>query len=787
VFSFVAGLSGISLLTWGAMLGGISFEVFSVSMQWALGVFFAVAAILDVRRPVADNAPAMPATAVGPYIQRALAAVAIVLAVVALIQSPRFDYHQDSFDHIGYVRHIAEENSLSPHGVLAPPVEAPEGGAKADPRKGTFQPVAALAARMAGVDPIDAWRVMPAVFFPVAFLAFVWFCAAFLPDRRLVLACAALFLLFQGGTGVLHGREFANGQGIWLVFYWTLVPLCLRYAVSGARRNLSAVLVLLAGGAFMHVGVLTHAAVLLASLLLFYRWLRLDRQAVLTLCAWGAGIAAVALVWKVATSIGGGNQIHAHPQGLMYVGGGMFVASPVEVLRQNGLVFFGGLVMLPFLVLAARRHGEAKLQIAFAAIPIAVCFIPPLVVLLYQSATYMVFRTLLNVPAFAIVAASVYWLASWSRRRAWWTRAAAALALLVWAWLFLAPSIGAFDRAFDAGLARRDAEPLMERYDDLIRYMRSRPDDSVVLTDPKTSYLLSAATDHQFVAILEQHGNPNDPFAFDRLTAVRDVLSPFVFLSEAAAACERYGVDFVVVNGRLRDSAPGFLFDWSPALYPQTRKKLSALETRFRPLFEDGDITVYLYYPGSIPPDVWIPEDTPLDFGVSGLRNCTIRSPGDEFYISQVAVSPGRVLPGETVKVSLGYELSDGLAYGLPFIVHIRFDHESIAGDVEGYPMDKHVRRLRERRSGHKLRFRFDHRPFGGLLAADRWPAAVMFYESFPVKLSSTLEPGRYTVDISIARETRLPNFELRDFVFNQDHYSGTRCMQIEVTRQLER
>ena len=787
MFSFVAGLAGISLLTWVAMLAGISFDVFSVSMQWALGVFFAAAAILDARRPVAGGAPELPAAAVGLHLQRALAAVAIVLAAVALIQPPRFDFHQDSFDHVGYVRHIAGENSLSPHGVLAPPVDAPRDGVEADPRKGTFQPVAALAVRMSGVDPIDAWRVMPAVFFPVAFLAFVWFCAAFLPDRRLVLACAALFLLFQGGAGVLHGREFANGQGVWLVFYWTLVPLCLRYAVSGGRRNLSAVLVLLSGGAFLHVGVLTHAGVLFASLLFFHRWLRFDRRAVMTMCAWGAGIAAVVLVWKVTTSIGGSNEIHAHPQGLMYVGGGMFVASPVEVLRQNGLVFFGGLVMLPFVLLAARRHREARLQLAFAAIPIAVCFVPPLVVLLYQSATYMVFRTLLNVPAFAIVVASVYWLASWSRRGAWWTRAAASMAILAWAWLFLAPSIGAFERAFDSRLSGRNTEPVMERYDDLIQYMRSRPDGSVVLSDPKTSYLLSAATDHQFVAILEQHGNPNDPFAYDRLTAVRDVLSPFVFLSEAAAACERYGVDFVVVNGRLRDDAPGFLFDWSPALYPQTREKLLALETRFRPLFEDGDITVYLYYPGSNPPDVWMPEDTPLEFGVDGLRNCAVRSPGDDFYISQVAVSPGRVLSGETVKVSLGYEMSDALAYGLPFIVHIRFDHESIAGDVAGYPMDKHVRRMRERRSGRQLRFRVDHRPFGGLLAADRWPAAVMFYESFPVKLPATLEPGLYTVDISIARETRLPNFELRDFVFNQDQYSGTRCMKIEVTRQLER
>jgi hypothetical protein len=790
VVGFTAGLAGLSLLTWPAKLAGVTFGAYSVVVQWALAVFFAVALVVDARTRAAGRRQQpdeeAPAGRMSAPVQSALLAVSVVLALVSLGQPPFLDYRQDSLDHIGYVRHIGSENSLTPGGVLAPPEDADARAVKEDPRKGTFHPVVALAARMSAVDPIDAWRTLPAVFFPLAFLAFTWFCACFLPKRGLVWGCAVLFLLFQGGTGVLHGMEFANGQAIWLVFFWTLVPMCLRcVSPSGERRrNLATTLAVFAGGALMHIGVLTHVAVVMATLLLFHRWLGLAAGAVVRLCAWGGAVAVVVLGWKVATSIGAGNEIHVHPQGLLYVGSRMFVASPVEVLRQNGLVFFGGLVLVPFLLFAARGHPSVRLQLSFAVIPFVVCFFPPLATPLYDLAAYMVFRTIVNVPAFAVVATAVYLLTVWSRRRGWAARVVAAVILLVWSKLFLVPAAAAFSRAREDRNVRREAPALFERYADLIAFMTNRPGGSVVLSDPKTGYLLSAATDHRFVAVLEQHGNPNDPYAFDRMEAIRDVLSPFTYLSQAVAACERYGVDFVVVNGRLRDDGIPLLSVWSPALLDQARVKLGALAERFRPMYETDDLSVYLYYPGPVPADQWTPEGTPPLFGVIDLHKCTVRAPGDVFYISEAGVSPEVVLPGETVEITLGYEMPQGVSYGLPYVVHIRFDHHRIAIEGDGYFLDKQVRRFRERRGGYRLRHRVDHRPFGGLFPIDQWPAAVLFYETIPVKLPPTMEPGPYVVEFSIGRESLLPNFVLRDFLYNRDHYSGLECLSIEVTKQ---
>ena len=157
------------------------------------------------------------------------------------------------------------------------------------------------------------------------------------------------------------------------------------------------------------------------------------------------------------------------------------------------------------------------------------------------------------------------------------------------------------------------------------------------------------------------------------------------------------------------------------------------------------------------------------------------------FYISQVGVEPERVLPGETVLVTLGYEMPDGVPYGLPYVVHVRFDHHSITFEGEGYPFDKQLRRYRERRGGYLLRYRVDHHPFGGFFPVDQWPVGVLIYDTFPVRLPRTLKPGTYTVEINIERETRFPNFTLRDFIYNRDHYSGVECLTIDVTRQLVR
>jgi hypothetical protein len=276
-----------------------------------------------------------------------------------------------------------------------------------------------------------------------------------------------------------------------------------------------------------------------------------------------------------------------------------------------------------------------------------------------------------------------------------------------------------------------------------------------------------------------------DCFALDRLVAVRNVLSPYVAGEEAILACDRYDVDVVVCNGRMRREQGDFLFDWDAAFYGPARHKFSSMPSSFRPLFESGDITVYAYTKTSRSTEEWYPETTPVSFDGTGLKPCRVGSAGQGFEIGSVGVSPDEVVSGETLDFGIGYEMYDAHAYDLPPLVHIRLDHETM-GEGE-YPGEKYVRRYIERRSGRTLRVRVDHSPFGGVFAVDCWPVAVPFYERFRAKLPPGMAVGNYSVEFRVVQETLLPNFTVRDLLYNRDHYSGQACATLRVASQVER
>ena len=594
VLWFASGLALTSLVTWLCILAGLSFGFYSVVLQWGLALVFTAALVLGPNPPGKEENTRYPTGLPGVSLDRGrqwfLILVAAVVTVIAAVYPTKMNLGQDAPDHIGYIRHIITENALEPEGVLVLP-EAGEDGlvpkAGPDPRKGTVHPVVALAARLAETDPVRAWPLFGVFILPVAFLSFCWFCSVFLPRPELVSVCALLFLMFQGGIGFLYSTEAANGRNIAMQFYWILSPLSLLYVTAPGKKPLILLLIVFLGGAAAHIGTALHFLVLLATLFVFHRWLGLDRRSVVRLCLWGVGAALLMLAWKFLHTSGAGNLIHTHPNRLMYVGEDWFVVSPFYVLRRHGLIYLGALVMIPFLLLA-RDNREARYTVAYAVLPCLLCFVPVVTVFVFRFAAYMTFRSLLNVPAFAAVVTSVSLLATWSRRRGWPFRIGAAVVLLLWSAVFVIPGLNGYTDELNRQIESRGDPTVFESHADLIDFLRSRPDNSVVLSDPKTSYMISAATNHRVVAVGGPHGNPHDPIAMQRLADIRDVLSPFTLLSSAVAACERYGVDFVVVNGRIGGAPTEFLMNWDPALSDMTIAKLNQLNTRFRPSLNHG-------------------------------------------------------------------------------------------------------------------------------------------------------------------------------------------------------
>ena len=447
-------------------------------------------------------------------------------------------------------------------------------------------------------------------------------------------------------------------------------------------------------------------------------------------------------------------------------------------------MFLGGLVCVPFLALSARRRDDARAIVAASLVPFVVAFVPWIATALYERGSYMVFRSLLQVPAMSAIVVTGATLAAGvraRRRAAWWIGVPAAL---LWIAVFIRPVPGAVvgdvrARIHEAGLKR---SPAISQQ--LIDVVAGLPAGSVILSDPATSYVLSAYTSQRFVAVYQQHGNPRDPFALDRIQAVRDVLSPYVMPSVAVEACRRYGVNYVVVNGDPPRDGSHFLSVWKPAAYPVTLRRMLSMGDSFARVDSVAHACVYRFEPAAPVDRAWEAQDQPVVVASPALSPCGIDSPNGAFQVTGINVDPERVLPGDTIQVTVGYQRDAPGPYRMPVLMHLRFDHADLDNARE-FPGEKQWRRARAGRSGERSRFRVDVYPGHGSYDPDLWPAGVDLCETFAVVVPPAARTGTYRVELSLAYDTQVPNFHVRDLLFNRDHYSGMNCGSLQVVDRM--
>ncbi len=762
-FAFFLTLSMHAIVSESFRLAGASFPTYAGGLTWILLACFGATALVSLRSGRGARIPSLRAR-----YWVAGAGVAALVAIAAWSRGP-FTVQEDAFDHIGYVGRIIDFNSMRPDGVLAMPHDATR-SLPPDLRKGALHPCIAWVATTANADPALVWSLLSWVLYPAFVLAFVAFTRSVASTRGVVAAAIALFMLSYGGSAFQLAHAAAYGQNLAAAWYWVLAAAVL----SGRGRMRAGSLVLAFGGTLAHVGVAVHVGILAATLVVFARWLRIGfRAAGLTASMLLAGVVA-GLAVRGALTAAPADAMHAHVQGVLFVGERLFVVSPMEILRQYGMCFLGSLVLIPLVPWVARTRGDARAALALCALPVAIAFVPPLTTALFAKGTYMVSRALLNAPVFAAAALVLGWIFERAWRGGIAAKGLAAVVLAAWTIVFLSPSLD----TTRADLTRR-AAPV----DDPARTLALAipPGTSVVLSDPATSYAMSAVSAYQFVAIYQQHANPRDPYALERLQAVRDVLSPFADASRATAACRRFGVNYVVVNGRSPAGARDFMEEWDPALFAATLARLRGIGLPFHERVTMPDYSVFelLTTPaeGARAPE---PLPAPVVVDSTPLAGCTVVAPERAFEVTGVDVAPNAAAPGDSIRITLGYRRDEATPFGLPFLIHIRFDHESIAG-ARAYPGEKYVRRFDERRRGVTTRFRADVQPGAGVFDPDLWPIGAPLVERVAFVVPAHALPGRYLVEVGVVRDSLLPNFHARDLVFNRDHYSGTACATFDV------
>jgi len=568
----------------------------------------------------------------------------------------------------------------------------------------------------------------------------------------------------------------------WLAVIATWVGIALGRAHISARAMVALGL-LVVGGVFVHVGVFLHAIVFAATVLLLGGCLGIGRANRHWIGWMVAAAAALALALRLAADRGTVNVIHRHVQGVMFVGERWMVMSPMEILRQHGMLFLGGLAWFPVLLVAARKRPDARAIVAACALPIGMAFIPPVATALFERGSYMAFRSLLNAPVFPGIVVAVSCLVAGARARGFAARLAGSAVLIAWALVFVRPVPGAWlADARERFAGERQDTPWVS--DECVRSVSALPTGCTILSDPATSYVLSAYTAHRFVSLYQQHANPYDPYALDRLRAVRDALSPYAVPDVALVACRRYDVDYVLINRGRESGSSDFLAVWSPAAYEVVRRRLESMGGAFALVDSFGGSNLYRFEPAAPVNRAWSIQDQPVVVGSPVLEACAPRVPADVFRVTGISVVPTRVLPGDTVVVTLGYRRDGPSPFDLPMLIHLRFDHESVPAHRR-YPGEKMVRRAAERRTATVERFRADFRPGHGVLEPDLWPIGTDLCESFTLVLPQNLRLGRYRIEVGIVRDSLLPNFHAVDLLYNRDHYSGTACAQLVVADRI--
>jgi hypothetical protein len=797
----VSGLGASLVVTWLCWVLGVPFRSYIAVLQVAVGCVLAVFFWLPrVRRD--GPRPASAGSVRGGHGAKTalLLFVACGVSVFFLLSPPTIDPRGDSLDHLGYIRNITMENRMEPGDVLAPAVFAHQGRLNSDPRKGAAHPLIAAISILARVDPLDVWRWLPVVLAPLAFLGFAAFASALLPSGGFVAPALVFFLMFQGGLARQFLGVIAYGQHLSLLFYWVLFVMSLEYLSARVGWMLVVIGVVCLGGTFAHVDVAIHAGLMYAGLFLFYRKFKFPLRAVLELGLVLVGGIVIAGAWKLATAWGNANVIHSHPQGLLYlgdIGARFFVPSPVEIIRRNGLVFFVGLFLIPFLPFIGRHEPDGRyarcawMNIALALPPVLVAFNPFLAPLVYERGAYLLQRFVLNIPSLVITALVVGWITVWGRRGALWKKALAALVLIVWA----GPLSVAADAWYrDMGAVRSDRvggvslDDIRSSLSGVICLINNGlPDGSVVMSDPVTSYVLSGFTRARFVTVLHQHGNPNDPYPIERLSAVHTVMSPYTSQTAMMYAVRKFGVEYIVVNGAFKTPYHDFLADWDPDFRTVLEQKIGSLGEVFREVYNTDRVTVYRVLGTNLRRTTWDPVIPFTQPKGHDLDPCAVENAPGTVRVAYLGIDPRIPLPGERVTATAVYRRGVGASPKLPLSLRLRFQDKKYFERAARFPGDKYVRRFLERRDGAFRRFRVDRTPFDGYFRPEEWPEEHSCYDDFEVQIPANVDETTYEIQWRLVEETLVPNFSIRDFLYNEDSDVGSPCTEIEIRRHVVR
>jgi hypothetical protein len=699
--------------------------------------------------------------------------LALVPAVGVAITGPPLAITSDTIDHAGYVAEIARTGDPFPSTA----VYLSPGADGEDFRKALLHAFYGLISRHTGVSPVDVFALVGG--FLLLTMTFTVYTAAHSMLRHRVgsVVAAAFFLAGSDwgvGSELVRASFYPNRFGV--AFLLMFIASALEFTHRGPKVALRWTAVYAFAATAVHVQFAV-ICVFAAGVMVLWRTCSpcktLDEHLGRTLRVALAAVAGVMpfAMYRFFTAYQT-NPLHEQVQNAVFITDRWFIADPSQVLRGWGPLGVAALFCLR--PLWGRRHNVPGVGYLIAAMTtfLAIQFVPFVLTPLYAVLKYLVFRLDVMVPAYMLPA---FFLTTWKPHGARLTKVVIVVALLATVIPILrqnafTPSVLAAERRNGPD---RWARGLFQLADAL-------PPGSVIASDPVTSYLISAFTPHYVVCTLDQHAPPNDLRVDARMTAARDIVSPYTSAREKDRLIRAYRVTHVVINRAL---PPGLILNYwtlEPQAAQDADDTFRSLRYEFEPVDFDDGITAFRWkneerlstLPRPVPRPVVeaLPNEAAPVGEISGealLQGATIRG-------------AGIVPPGGELSMRLYWSRATVVPPGA-YIVTMRFDRKMLSLPFDGKPFPKVTRKVMEEARGERYRFREDHMILGGLFGPDAWATDMIVEDDVRVQIPTDLAPGRYRVQAKMLRIANQPNHELRDFLYDDDIYQGVRIGEITI------
>ncbi len=824
---FVASLLFLSILIWIGLIPGFSYRETAL----VAAVLQLVMLILLYRRERRRDERSSRNTAysVKREIRRNRFGTAVFILLLFAVCFVFFygagstGWDTDSPDHISYIRRCLDSGSLFPHDSFYQGGD----GVGFDPRKGLWHPISALWTWQSDTSVEILWIAMPSFLGFFALVFFTWFVIVLTGRSFYAVLAVPMLILFYRGEGLGWFEEIGYSRNVAQILLWGGSAFLLRYLEEGKVRYLVFVfLAALIGTAVHIVTAIIYAAILLA--LFGYtafapsgkRW-RLRFWKLMLVIAAGT---ALPLAVRMFNTSGAFNPIHTHRQGMLIISKRLAMIDPAELLLGTSAAFFFAVLLLPiFFVAAAERSRRTLIGILFA-VPALIVLNPLSGALLEGIFGYLHYRILYAAPLLCYVSVLISGLfraliygrfelfkegsqrgmiqGSITRRdverRRKRTRAATIvsaigtriLALLLIGLFIVVPVRLSLFRTVDAVGSLLGENKLTMRgdlYRLAERLQHSLPVHSVIASDPRTSYLLSAYSDHYVTVVLDQHGSPSDTLAIGRLEAARDLFCPATAIVESAGWLERNNVGYIILceeEGRTTDffntiprNAAGAIYD----KFKNSEGLLAEIDSvgSFRVFEIDRSILRSAAAAASPGP---VPAHVPCS-GFPGLSEERVTQ-GEGVILDTLVLDRDEYAPGDTLKGYFCWRIQHDLPFCMPIEWTIRMDMEFPMGPFYRHWYGKQYRRRIERKEQRLYRYTESGSIGSGFSAPDQWSPEKSYRQEFAIPLSHWLGAGSYEIRVSIHRLSYLPNRSISDYLLNEDSFHGELAGSMRIAKE---